>query len=70
MARERFFMMSVAAVLGLLALIAAVHNHDAYYRLPKARFIESLGGRIAARLAYALLGLVLIGLSVAIFRGR
>jgi hypothetical protein len=69
MSLERTFMMSVALVLGLMALVAAIHNHDVYYRLPKARFIEDLGGRKAARIAYVLLGLTFLGLGWAIWRG-
>ena len=66
MTAERVFMMSVAFVFGLAALVAAIHNHDVYYRLPKARFIEDLGGRTAARWAYVLFGLTFLGLGLAI----
>ena len=41
MSAERLFMITVAAVLGLSALVAAIHNHDVYYRLPKARLMRS-----------------------------
>ena len=62
-------MMTVAIGLGLLAVIAAIHNHEIYYRLPKARLIEDLGGRNAVRVAYVILGLTFIGLGVAIAWG-
>ena len=66
MSLERIFMMTVAFGLGLAALVAAIHNHEIYYRLPKAHFIEGLGGRNAARVAYVILGLMFLGLGVAI----
>ncbi len=69
MSLERWFMMTVAMGLGLLAVVAAIHNHEIYYRLPKARLIEELGGRNAVRIAYVILGLTFIGLGVAIAWG-
>lgn len=70
MSLERVFMASVAGLAGLLALIAAIHNHEVYYRLPKFRLVEDLGGRAAARLAYVLLGLTFLGLAAAILWRR
>jgi hypothetical protein len=70
MSLERWFMMTMAMGLGLLAVVAAIHNHEIYYRLPKARLIEDLGGRNAVRIAYGVLGLTFIGLGVAIAWGR
>ena len=70
MSLERWFMMTVALGLGLLAVVAAIHNHEIYYRLPKARLIEDLGGRNAVRIAYVILGLAFLGLGVAIAWGR
>ena len=69
MSLEKWFMMTVAIGLGLLAVLAAIHNHEIYYRLPKARLIEDLGGRNAVRVAYVILGLTFIGLGVAIAWG-
>ena len=66
MSAERLFMITVAAVLGLSALVAAIHNHDVYYRLPKARLIEDRWGRTGARLAYVVLGLVFLALGATI----
>lgn len=63
-------MMIVALGLGLWALVAALHNREFYYRLPKARLIEELGGRNAARVAYLILGLTFIGLGLAIAWSR
>ena len=69
MSLERWFMMTVAMGLGLLAVVAAIHNHEIYHRLPKARLIEDLGGPNAVRIAYLILGLTFIGLGVAIAWG-
>lgn len=52
--------------LGLLALIAAIHNRDCYFRLPKARWIQDRWGRGTARVVYALLGIGLITLGIVI----
>ena len=42
---QRLFVTVLAGALGLLALVAAIHNHDVYYQLPKMRLIESSWGR-------------------------
>jgi hypothetical protein len=57
---QSLFVGSVALVLGLLAVVAAIHNHDWYFQIPKARWIETRWGRGTARVVYAVLGLVLI----------
>jgi hypothetical protein len=69
MVGEQYFVGGVAMVLGLLALVAAVHNHQRYYVLPKIRWIEARWGRPAARTFYALLGAILLGLGVVVLLG-
>ncbi len=66
---EQFFVGGVAAVLGLLALWASVHNHDRYYQLPKIRWMEDRWGRTTARMAYAILGVVLLALGAYVSLG-
>ncbi len=66
---EQLFVGAVAFVLGLLALIAAIHNRDWYFRLPKARWIQDRWGRGTARFVYALLGTALIALGIVILFG-
>ena len=66
---EQFFVGAVAFLLGLLALLASVHNHDRYYQLPKIRWIVDRWGRTAARVCYALLGVSLLGLGVFVWLG-
>lgn len=63
---ERLFVTAVAIGLGVLGLVAAVHNRDVYFRLPKAQWIERQWGRGGARIAYAVLGLALITLGVVV----
>jgi hypothetical protein len=69
MSVDQLFVGAVALILGLLALTAAIHNRDWYFRLPKARWIENRWGRSTARVVYALLGAGLIALGIAIVLG-
>ncbi len=69
MTADQLFVGAVAFILGLLALIAAIHNRDWYFRLPKARWIEERWGRNAVRVVYGLLGIALIALGVVIVLG-
>jgi hypothetical protein len=66
---EELFVGVVAVVLGLVGIVAAIGNWDHWYRFSKIRWIESIGGRRCARALYALLGIVLIALGVAIALG-
>lgn len=66
MTAEQLFVGSVAILLGLFAIIAALHNHDWYFRFPKARWIEKRWGRTAARIVYSMLGFALIALGAGI----
>jgi len=69
MPADQLFVGAIAFILGALALTAAIHNRDWYFRLPKARWIEDRWGRGAVRIAYALLGIALIALSIVIVLG-
>ena len=69
MQTEHIFVGGVSIILGSLALLAAIHNRDWYYQLPKTRWIEKRWGRTAARLFYAILGLVLLALGVCVVLG-
>lgn len=63
------FVGSVAIGVGLLALLASLRNWELFFRSWKAEWIERLGGRTAVRTAYALFGIVLITLGIAIAWG-
>jgi len=63
------FVGSVALILGTVFLLAALLNYEAAYQLPKAQAIENRFGRRGARIFYALLGIVLLGLGGAIMAG-
>ncbi len=60
----------IATVTGLLSLAVALGNWSWFYQLRLARRIESSWGRGKARMHYAVLGLMLIALGVAIMTGR
>ncbi len=66
MTADQLFVGAIAFILGLLALIAAIHNRDWYFRLPKARWIQERWGRGTVRAVYALLGIALIALAIVI----
>jgi len=69
MNRQDLFMAGLALLLALLAIGAAVHNRDGYYRLPKVRWIDERWGRGVARVVYAVAGLVLLVLGILILSG-
>lgn len=64
------FVGGTSVILGVMCIAAAIHNHDWYFRLRKARWVEHRWGRTAARFAYAVLGFCLVGLGVFIMWGR
>jgi hypothetical protein len=66
---EHLFVGGVAIVLGTIALVAAIHDHDWYYQLPKTRWIEKRWGRRGARMFYATLGAVLLALGACVALG-
>ena len=63
------FVGSVAILLGITGVAAALFNSDASFQIAKARWIERRGGRRAARSVYAIVGLLLIVLGIAIAAG-
>ena len=63
------FVGGVAIVVGTLALLAAATNWEAAFQFPKARSIEARFGRRTARVFYAMLGIVLVLLGIAIAAG-
>lgn len=66
---QSLLMAAVALLLALLAFVAATGNRDSYYRLPKVRWIDERWGRRPARVWYAVMGLLLAALGVAILSG-
>jgi len=62
-------MAAVAFLLAALALVAALGNRDRFYLLPKVRWIDQRWGRNAARVWYAIVGLLLTAAGVAILSG-
>lgn len=60
---------SLALILALLAIGAAIHNRDSYYRLQKIRWIDERWGRRVARSVYVVAGLLLALLGILILSG-
>ena len=69
MNHEQLFVGGTAIALGLVSVAAGISNQDVFFQLTKIKWIEALGGRPLARAAYALIGLTLIGLGIAIAMG-
>ena len=69
MVLQDVFVGAVAVGIGLFALLSAAFNWDWSYQLWKARWVESRFGRRGARIFYAILGVVMIALGVAIAVG-
>ncbi|QDU93395.1 hypothetical protein [Lignipirellula cremea] len=63
------FVGAVAIGVGVWALWSAFANLNSAFQLHKAQWLESLVGRMGARLVYAIVGLGLIALGVAIAMG-
>ncbi len=59
----------LACGIGVVALLAAIVNWDSSFQLDKARWIERRWGRSGARVVYACLGLLMIGLGALIALG-
>jgi small neutral amino acid transporter SnatA (MarC family) len=66
---EEVFVGCVSSGIGLTALAAAIWNWEASFQMRAARLIEHRWGRLAARIAYAVLGVLLVCLGVAIGLG-
>lgn len=69
MNRQDLVMAAVALSLAVLAFVAALGNRDEFYRLPKVRWIDQRWGRIAARVWYAAIGMLLAATGLAILSG-
>ncbi len=66
---EQLFVGSTAVILGLVALVAGATNREFFFRFAKIRWVERRGGRGAARATYAVIGVTLISLGIAIAMG-
>lgn len=66
---EDLFVGGLAILLGIAGIAAALVNSDASFRIAKAQWIERWGGRGAARAVYAVVGLLLVVLGIAIAAG-
>jgi hypothetical protein len=69
MAAQDIFVGAVALGIGIFAILSAVFNWDWSYQLWKARWVETRFGRRGARIFYAILGMVMIALGIAIAAG-
>lgn len=69
MIHEQLFVGGISIALGVLAIAAGASNLDVCFQLKKIQWIESRGGRGLARVTYAMLGVTLIGLGIAIAMG-
>lgn len=63
------FVGGVAIVLGMIVLVGGGGNFSWWFELRKARWLESRLGRQAARVLFALFGIMLILLGLAIACG-
>ena len=59
----------LACFIGVVALVAAIVNWESSFQLDKARWIERRWGRGGARLFYACIGILMIGLGALIAFG-
>lgn len=69
MSHEQLFVGGTSIVLGVLSVAAGASNHEAFFQLTKIKWIEKRGGRAMARATYALVGVTLIGVGIAIAMG-
>ena len=56
-----YFIQGIFAVIGILAILAAIFNWDWFFTAQNTQFIVNNVGRKRAPLFYALLGLLMIG---------
>jgi len=66
---EQIFVGGTSIALGAISIAASASNHEAFFQLTKIKWIEMRGGRSLARAIYALIGVTLVGLGVAIAMG-
>ncbi len=69
MSSEQIFVGGAAIALGLLSVAAGASNLDIFFRAAKMKWVEARGGRVLARALYAMIGLTLIGLGIAVAMG-
>ncbi len=69
MTHEQLFVGGTAIALGVLSVTAGASNLDVFFQMTKIRWIETCGGRTLARATYAMIGVTLIGLGIAIAMG-
>jgi hypothetical protein len=69
MINEQFIVGGTSIAIGLLSVAAGASNLDAFYQVTKIKWIETRGGRALARTAYAMVGVTLIALGIAIAMG-
>lgn len=69
MIEQEILVGAIAIIVGAVCLAAAIFNWEWYYELQKSRWVESLCGRIGARIVTALIGAGLIVLGCAIALG-
>ena len=66
---EQMFVGGTSIALGLLSIAAGASNLDIFFQAKKFKWIETCGGRTLVRAVYAMIGVTLIGLGVAIALG-
>mgnify|MGYP006966876820 CR=1 FL=1 len=69
MTTEQIFVGGIAIAIGLLSVVAGASNLDIFFQAKRFKWIETRGGRPIARALYAMIGVTLIGLGVAIAMG-
>ena len=69
MTNEQLFVGGTSIALGMLSVAAGASNLDVFYQMTKLKWIESRRGRTIARATYAMIGVTLIGLGIAIAMG-
>ena len=69
MTHEQLFVGATSIALGVLSVAAGASNLDVFFQFTKIKWIEMRGGRALARATYAMVGVTLIGLGIAIAMG-
>jgi hypothetical protein len=63
------FVGGVAILLGVGGLVAAIAGNDFFFRWKKLQWVDERAGRTIARLVYAIAGIALILIGIAIVQG-
>ena len=69
MNNEQFLVGGTSILIGLLSVAAGASNLDIFFHATKMKWVEGRGGRTLARAIYAMIGVSLIGLGIAIAMG-